>query len=134
MGERALPQQRDPPSNPVLLAAKRERLDEPHVARLGVLVREIANGRGRRGSVPFIDPDRGGDRPLVLMILESSGPMADTAGGSGFLSVDNNEETAANGRTAQRRRGGWRAGRGREGRGTSGAGGPGSVLLFRARD
>jgi len=96
MGERALPQQRDPPSNPVLLAAKRERLDEPHVARLGVLVREIANGRGRRGSVPFIDPDSGGDRSRVLMILESPGLMADAAGGSGFLSVDNNDETAAN--------------------------------------
>jgi len=97
MGECALPQQpKAHRRNPALLAVKRERLDEPHVARLGVLVREITDGRGRRGSVPFVDPDSGGDRSRVLMILESPGPMADAAGGSGFLSVDNDDETAAN--------------------------------------
>ena len=66
---------------------------EDHVAPVQALVDEIRRERGTE-SVPYVDPDSGGAGARVLFILES--PAGPAALGSGMLSPDNNDETAAN--------------------------------------
>lgn len=46
-------------------------------------------------AVPDFDPAEAGIRARVLVLLESPGPRADNGAGSGFVSVDNNDATAA---------------------------------------
>ena len=75
------------------LAMKQSRLREEHVAPVQALVDEIRQERGT-DSVPYADPDSGGVGALVLFILES--PAGPAALGSGMLSPDNDDETAAN--------------------------------------
>lgn len=79
--------------NSDILAAKRSRLRESHVAPVQELVDQIRRERGTQ-SVPYVDPDSGGIRARVLFILES--PAGPAALGSGMLSPDNDDETAAN--------------------------------------
>lgn len=79
--------------SPAFLAAKRRRLREEHVAPVQVLVDAIRQERGE-ASVPYVDPDSGGVCARVLFILES--PAGPAALGSGMLSPDNDDETAAN--------------------------------------
>ncbi len=57
------------------------------------LVDQIRSDRGTE-SVPYVDPDSGGVDARVLFILES--PAGPAAMGSGMLSADNDDETAAN--------------------------------------
>lgn len=57
------------------------------------MVEEIRRAQGTE-SVPYVDPDSGGVRARVLFILES--PAGPAALGSGMLSPDNDDETAAN--------------------------------------
>ena len=54
---------------------------------------EIREDR-QQESVPYVDPDSGGTLARVLFILES--PAGPAALGSGMLSPDNDDETAAN--------------------------------------
>lgn len=75
------------------LARKQSRLLEEHVAPVQALVDEIREERGT-DSVPYVDPDSGGVGAKVLFILES--PARPAALGSGMLSPDNDDETAAN--------------------------------------
>lgn len=78
-----------------LVDSKLARLDEPHIQPLTQLVREI--NRARRARVtPWFDPDSGGVNSLVLFLLECPGRMASTHLGSGFISADNDDPTAAN--------------------------------------
>lgn len=79
--------------DPVFLAEKQARLHEVHVAPVQALVDEIRTARGTE-SVPYVDPDSGGVDARVLFILES--PAGPAALGSGMLSPDNDDETAAN--------------------------------------
>jgi len=79
--------------NREFLAAKQSRLREEHVAPVQALVDEIRQERGTE-CVPYVDPESGGVRARVLCILES--PAGPAALGSGMLSPDNDDETAAN--------------------------------------
>ena len=77
--------------DPDFLAAKQARLWEPHVAPLNRLVQRIVEAG--KGDVPFIDPDSGGIAARVLFLLEA--PARAAAHGSGMLSADNDDTTAA---------------------------------------
>ena len=71
-------------------------LREPHVAKLTEYVIRL---RDRNlGEVPDFDPLDGGIEARVLFLLEKPGPMTAEAGkraGSGFISRDNDDGTAA---------------------------------------
>jgi uracil-DNA glycosylase len=77
------------------VARRRARLGEPHVEPIVRFVRDIRAER-QDESVPDIDPDGGGTRSRALIVLEAPGGKATALGGSGFLSPDNNDQTAAN--------------------------------------
>lgn len=82
--------------HPAALAAKLARLEEPHVAQLTAFARRIAAERA--ADVPLFDPASGGTSSRVLLLLESPGPRAATGErGSGLISMDNDDGTAANG-------------------------------------
>lgn len=84
--------------HPDFLSRKQTRLWEPHVAPINSFVERI---RAEHGShVPYIDPDSGGVLARVLFVLES--PAKPAAHGSGMLSADNDDDTAANMWTAYR--------------------------------
>lgn len=65
------------------------RLDEPHIAPLSRLVRDIR--ALDRGAVPDFDPADGGVHASILFILQRPGPKAVE---SGFISRDNRDLTA----------------------------------------
>jgi uracil-DNA glycosylase len=75
-----------------VLEAKQHRWFEPHVAPINLLVQEISRTVG--GDVPYVDPDCGGVGARVLLLLEA--PAGAAAHGSGMLSADNDDGTAAN--------------------------------------
>ncbi len=70
-------------------------IEEPHVKPLTDFVRELREARGG-GSVPFFDPTEAGIEARILMLFENPGRKADAAQGSGFISPDNNDQTANN--------------------------------------
>lgn len=81
---------------------KLTRLDEPHVAPLNAWVRELRVTCGGGESVPWFDPAGGGVHAPIVMLLEAPGARAVGAGsprpeaqGSGIISIDNNDQTAA---------------------------------------
>jgi uracil-DNA glycosylase len=84
------------------LAAKRARIDEPHVARLNDLVRgwrEPANvadplAAPVREAVPWFDPAGGGTAARVLILAEAPGPKSVEPVGSGIISPDNSDPSA----------------------------------------
>ena len=75
-------------------ADKRRRIHDAHVAPLTRLVEEINEGRVHR--VPWFDPDGGGVGARVLFLHENPGRRATAERGSGFISADNADDTAAN--------------------------------------
>lgn len=78
--------------DPAFLAAKQARCDEPHVAPVNALAAEIAAATG--SLVPLADPDGGGVRARVLLLLETPS----RAGGytTHLISIDNDDTAAAN--------------------------------------
>jgi hypothetical protein len=78
--------------DPQLVAQRRAMLHEPHVHGLTEFVEDLR--RQRPGAeIPYFDPADGGKAARVLLLLEAPGPNAT---GSGFVSRDNPDETAAN--------------------------------------
>ncbi|MBT2513158.1 uracil-DNA glycosylase [Arthrobacter sp. ISL-30] len=76
-------------------------LDEPHVKSLNDWVRELNRARSGRAVpgeslVPWFDPSGGGIAAKILFLLEAPGSRASASRGSGFVSIDNNDGTAAN--------------------------------------
>ena len=65
------------------------------MAPLNGLVEEINAGRDAHPA-PWFDPDGGGTNARVLFLLENPGRRATSVRGSGFISADNNDDTAAN--------------------------------------
>jgi uracil-DNA glycosylase len=80
---------------PDVVADKRARVRDSHIAPLNRLVEEINNARDVH-LAPWFDPDGGGTGARVLFLLENPGRMATSARGSGFISADNTDDTAAN--------------------------------------
>jgi len=71
--------------------SKRDRVDDPHVALLNALARRWrTDGR----FVPWFDPDGGGVRAQVLLLMETPGPETVAAGDQGVSSEDNPDPTA----------------------------------------
>lgn len=69
-------------------------LDSPHVAPLNALARRIRRAHGADPTVPWFDPLGAGIHARVLLLLQDPSEVA--AKGSGFISPDNNDRTAAN--------------------------------------
>ena len=75
---------------------------EPNYQPLLSYARELAARRQKLGSdvvIPHFDPAESGAGTRVLILLEAPGPMTNahnTRPGSGFISVDNDDQTAAN--------------------------------------
>lgn len=81
--------------SPDFLARKRDRFWEEHIAPINKLARCIAARTGLE--VPMVDPDSAGVNARVLLVLESPGRIGVTsAKGSGMVSCDNDDQTAAN--------------------------------------
>ncbi|WP_033438876.1 uracil-DNA glycosylase [Saccharothrix sp. NRRL B-16314] len=79
-----------------VVQTKLARLGEPHIAPLVALADEIARSRGLTpGDVPYPDPDFAGVDAEALVLLKSPGPGATKKHGSGLLSPENNDPTAA---------------------------------------
>lgn len=79
------------------------RLQEPHVAPLTAFVERLRLAWGGGEAVPWFDPTEAGVAARILVLLEAPGPRATGAGGprpasagSGFVSSDNNDQSAAN--------------------------------------
>ena len=79
-------------SDPDFLAEKIGRIHDLHVAPLNALVEQWRQ-EGR--AVPWVDPDSGGVDSRILFLLESPGPASSAEHGSGVISTDNNDQTAA---------------------------------------
>ena len=77
---------------PEFLRRKQARWPEPHVAPLNSFCDQIGRTTGRQ--VPYVDPDSGGVDARVLLLLEA--PSRPAAHGSGMVSADNDDATAAN--------------------------------------
>ncbi|MEU1209936.1 uracil-DNA glycosylase [Nocardia sp. NPDC005825] len=92
-----------------VVAEKRARIRDPHVAALNTLADRIADAEGLpHGHVPYVDPDQGGIGARVLVLLDNPSTKAESGTGSGLLSLDNNDRTARNCREAYaRHRIGW---------------------------
>lgn len=89
-----------------VVAAKMARIRDHHVEPLNELADRIADAVGLpRGHVPYVDPDQGGIRARVLVLLDNPSTMAEAGTGSGLLSLDNNDRTARNCREAYARHG-----------------------------
>ena len=78
--------------DPAEAARRRAMLRLPHMAPLAA----YADALRDRGEVPDADPLDGGAGARLLMLLEKPGPGTSPArGGSGFVSADNDDPTAA---------------------------------------
>lgn len=69
-------------------------LDAPHMAPLTEFSRSM-RGTNTRRNVPFFDPADGGIHARILVLLDTPGPSATMLNGSGFVSMDNDDPTAA---------------------------------------
>lgn len=78
--------------DPAFLADKQRRVHDPQIVPLNRLV-EAWRAKGRQ--VPWADPDSGGVHSRILFLHESPGPAAAVQHGSGFISPDNDDQTAA---------------------------------------
>ncbi len=79
--------------DPDALAERRALWQAPALATLRDYVGDLSI-RGR--DAPAFDPTDAGTDARVLFVLEAPGPKAATGKGSGFISADNNDQTAAN--------------------------------------
>jgi len=84
--------------NPDLVAARMEMLEsEPRVQPLREWAADLAARRD--AVVPWFDPAEAGIDTRVLLVFEAPGPMTfegHKRRGSGFISADNNDQTAEN--------------------------------------
>ena len=93
-------------ADPAVVAEKKTRIRDNHVAPLNSLADRIADAVGLpHGHVPYVDPDQGGINARVLVLLDNPSTNAEAGTGSGLLSLDNNDRTARNCRKAYDRAG-----------------------------
>ena len=82
----------DETENPGSCSSRRSLLTQPHIAGLEAWANGIAAKRGE--SVPSFDPSSGGVNSRALFLLQD--PSRAASEGSGFISIDNNDQTAHN--------------------------------------
>jgi len=86
--------------DPVKLAARRASVgDAPHLSPLQDWIATMVARRGSGTVAPDFDPSEAGVDARVLVLLEAPGPMTNSGNarpGSGFISVDNDDQTAEN--------------------------------------
>lgn len=85
-------------ADPNIVADKLRRIREPHVRAVNNLADRIADAEGlAHGLVPYTDPDLGGIYARALVLLDNPSSRAEAGrGGSGMLSPENDDTTAAN--------------------------------------
>ena len=76
-----------------VLRLKELLLEQPHAAPLTRFVEDLRAERGQP-DVPWFDPLDAGVNARVLILLEKPSRRSSTLAGSGFISVDNPDETA----------------------------------------
>ena len=83
-------------ADPTVSEGRQALLKSPHHAGLLQYVGDLRAQVHERGlDVPDLDPLGGGDETRILYLLEAPGPKAAKLwGGSGFISMDNNDATA----------------------------------------
>lgn len=83
--------------DPVVLRERLNSISQPHVAPLNEWVFNLRARLGGDAIVPWFDPADGGVDATILWLLEAPGPKSTRErGGSGIISCDNNDATAAN--------------------------------------
>jgi len=70
-------------------------LREPHVAPLTEFVERLRESK-REAAVPYFDPTEAGIEARILLLLEAPGRRSALEAGSGFVSPDNDDQTAQN--------------------------------------
>lgn len=75
--------------------ARKQMLNQNHILPLTCFVDEIKRERPDK-DVPFFDPLDGGTEAQCLFVLEAPGRMTKKRSGSGFVSRNNNDESAKN--------------------------------------
>ena len=83
---------------PEARAERMARLHDGHIAPLTRYVERLRQQVGKQDGVPYMDPLDGGINARVLLLLEAPGGKAaagDGGAGSGFVSRNNNDATAA---------------------------------------
>jgi uracil-DNA glycosylase len=78
---------------PDALEKRLSQVNDSHVAPLTEFVQALRQRMGLKAAIPFIDPWDGGINAEVLFLLEAPGPRAKS---SGFVSMNNPDETAKN--------------------------------------
>ncbi|SMB82040.1 uracil-DNA glycosylase [Deinococcus hopiensis] len=83
-------------AQPEHLEHRRQLLQAPHHAPLSEYVQDLRKQIHEQGlNIPDLDPVGGGIHARILYLLEAPGPKASQhLGGSGFVSMDNNDLTA----------------------------------------
>jgi len=81
--------------DPAEREARKQMLNQEHIKPLTNLVDEIKREQPGK-DVPCFDPLDGGVKAQCLFVLESPGRMTKSKSGSGFISRNNNDETAKN--------------------------------------
>ncbi|HDC4323848.1 uracil-DNA glycosylase [Aeromonas hydrophila] len=75
------------------IKARMAQLEEPHIRALTQFVRDLRENMGAEAAIPYFDPWDAGVQAEVLFLLEAPGPKAKN---SGFISMNNPDETAKN--------------------------------------
>ena len=75
-------------ADPVVVAQKMARIRDPHVRPLNALADRVADSTGLpHGHIPYVDPDQGGIKARVLVLLDNPSTKAAAGTGSGLLSL-----------------------------------------------
>lgn len=75
------------------IKARMAQLEELHIRALTQFVRDLREKMGAEAAIPYFDPWDAGVQAEVLFLLEAPGPKAKN---SGFISMNNPDETAKN--------------------------------------
>jgi len=76
------------------LLRRKKMLNEPHILALSKYTKSLRNKK--LGKIPDFDPLDGGTDAKILFLFEKPGPQVFGDRSYGFISSDNNDETAAN--------------------------------------
>jgi hypothetical protein len=81
--------------DPAEVERKLALLQAPHVAPLTAFVERLRASHPD-AAIPYFDPTEAGTKARILSLFEAPGPRATPPAGSGFVSADNDDQTAQN--------------------------------------